>query len=181
MRRLSDKTAEVTSLRDGLFNATSLREASRATTMNRYVIIFTIVTVLYLPPSFISTVFGMTIFQKDVDQTTREYKITTVVVSLITYLVALISIIAVNWDHLKRKFHLWWNTPQTKVPVEDNSTSKPQVPPVGPTPESPAPRPEDNENKAEASKEQVDVESGVNEVTGEGSKPKSSWARKIWR
>jgi len=37
-----------------LFNATSLREASRSTTMNRYIIVFTIVTVLYLPPSLIA-------------------------------------------------------------------------------------------------------------------------------
>ncbi len=37
-----------------LFNATSLREAARSTTMNRYVIVFTIMTVLYLPPSFTS-------------------------------------------------------------------------------------------------------------------------------
>jgi hypothetical protein len=120
----------------------------------------------------------MTIFQKDIDQTTREYKITTVVVSLITYLVALISIIAVNWDHTKRKFLLWWNTPQTKGP-EDNSASKTQAPPVGPTPKSPASRPEDNEKKAEAKDKQVDVESGVNEGAGESSKPKPHW--KIWR
>ena len=120
----------------------------------------------------------MTIFQKDIDQTTREYKITTVVVSLITYLVALISIIAVNWDHIKRKFLLWWNTPQTKGP-EDNSASKTQAPPVGPTPKSPASRPEDNKKKAEAKDKQVDVESGVNEGAGESSKPKPHW--KIWR
>ena len=37
-----------------LFNATSLREAARSTTMNRYVIVFTIMTVLYLPPGFTS-------------------------------------------------------------------------------------------------------------------------------
>src|ERR1700760_1288756 len=37
-----------------LFTASSLREANRSTTMSRYVIIFTVVTVLYLPPSFMS-------------------------------------------------------------------------------------------------------------------------------
>jgi len=39
---------------DKLFNATSLREASRSTTMNRYVIVFTVMTVLYLPPSLVA-------------------------------------------------------------------------------------------------------------------------------
>lgn len=71
LRRIIEKTEEIKSLRDGvgcrfdhkqwshklipfpaqLFNATSLREAARSTTMNRYIIVFTIVTVLYLPPS----------------------------------------------------------------------------------------------------------------------------------
>jgi hypothetical protein len=49
------------------------------------------------------TSFNRMIFQKDVDQTTREYKITTVVVSLVTYLVAVISMLVVNRDHIKHK------------------------------------------------------------------------------
>jgi hypothetical protein len=45
----------------------------------------------------------MTIFQKDNAADTKwEYKITTVSVSLLTYLVALTSIIAVNWGDIKR-------------------------------------------------------------------------------
>ncbi|KAK0725999.1 hypothetical protein B0H67DRAFT_681209 [Lasiosphaeris hirsuta] len=50
LKRIADKTEEVKSLRDGLFNATSLREASRSTTMNRYFIVFTIMT-SPLPPA----------------------------------------------------------------------------------------------------------------------------------
>jgi hypothetical protein len=60
----------------------------------------------------------MTIFQKNVDQTTQEYKVTTVVVSLITYLAALVSIIVVNWAHIKRKVLPWWTSP-TSSPVKD--------------------------------------------------------------
>lgn len=73
--RISYKTTEVESLRDGvcyptlndqilavplisffiqLFNASSLRETNSSSTMGRYVLIFTVVTVLYLPPTFIS-------------------------------------------------------------------------------------------------------------------------------
>ncbi|KAK3358811.1 hypothetical protein B0T25DRAFT_447527 [Lasiosphaeria hispida] len=54
LSRIAGKTEEIKGLRDGMFNATSLREASRSTTMNRYVIVFTIVTLLYLPPSLVA-------------------------------------------------------------------------------------------------------------------------------
>ncbi|KAK0631578.1 hypothetical protein B0T14DRAFT_417618 [Immersiella caudata] len=54
LKRIAEKKEEIQSLRDGLFNATSLREASRSTAMNRYIIVFTIVTVLYLPPTLIA-------------------------------------------------------------------------------------------------------------------------------
>ncbi len=77
LQRIAEKTEEIEGLRGGvsrrplitsrenssrmltllslqLFNATALREASRSTTMNRYIIVFTIVTVLYLPPSLIA-------------------------------------------------------------------------------------------------------------------------------
>jgi len=37
-----------------LFNATSLREASESSKMGRYVLVFTIATIIYLPPSFIA-------------------------------------------------------------------------------------------------------------------------------
>jgi hypothetical protein len=131
----------------------------------------------------------MTIFQKDINQTTREYKITTVVVSLITYLVALISIIAVNWDHIERKMPLWWmvareiarkpllwwRTQGTKEGLVDNSASRPKVPPLGAT-KSPASKPEDKGKKPEASDEKVDVESGTN--AGESSKSKPLW--RVW-
>ncbi|KAI0176976.1 hypothetical protein BJ166DRAFT_11694 [Pestalotiopsis sp. NC0098] len=58
VERIDRKTEEIKTLRDGLFNSTSVREATRATQMNRYVIVFTVVTVLYTPPSFISALFA---------------------------------------------------------------------------------------------------------------------------
>jgi hypothetical protein len=51
----------------------------------------------------------MTIFQKDnTAETTWDYKVTTVSVSLLTYLVAIVSIMAVNWEHVKRNCLKWW-------------------------------------------------------------------------
>ena len=44
----------ITNVTGKLFNATALLEASRSTAMSRYVFAFTIVTVVFLPPSFIA-------------------------------------------------------------------------------------------------------------------------------
>ncbi|KAI1119853.1 hypothetical protein F5Y10DRAFT_273656 [Nemania abortiva] len=94
--RILQKTEEVKSLRDGLFNATSLREANlssreaqRSALMARYVLIFTVVTILYLPPSFISTVLDMDIFKKDTAQ-------------------AFAAIIAADWKGFKHTCWVWW-------------------------------------------------------------------------
>ncbi|KAK0654835.1 hypothetical protein B0T16DRAFT_317196 [Cercophora newfieldiana] len=86
LKRITNKTEEVKSLRDGLFNATSLREASRSTTMNRYVIVFTVMTVLYLPPSLVASVFGTELFTTDDNgETVTRFKVATVVTSISTY------------------------------------------------------------------------------------------------
>ncbi|KAE9372640.1 hypothetical protein N431DRAFT_244483 [Stipitochalara longipes BDJ] len=175
LRRLLDKTEEVKSLRDGLFNASSLREARQSTTMNRYVIIFTVVTVLYLPPSFVSTVFGMTIFQKSVDQTTHEYKVTTVVVSLITYLVAIASVIAVDWVHIKRIILKWRDFVLKKSSV--NGNSDPETVPENPAGPSHKSRPGDNEKKSGQSNAPQDVESAIDEEAGQATKSRFSWQK----
>ncbi|KAK3319560.1 hypothetical protein B0T19DRAFT_268969 [Cercophora scortea] len=89
LERIAAKTEEIKSLRDGLFNATSLMEASRATRMNRYIIVFTIATVLYLPPSFVATVYGTQLFNDEtVTSTTEKFRNTTIALSLGTYAVA---------------------------------------------------------------------------------------------
>ncbi|KAI0855033.1 hypothetical protein F4860DRAFT_57676 [Xylaria cubensis] len=109
LSRISSKTEEVKTFRDGLFNASSLREANRSSVMGRYVIVFTVVTVLYLPPNFISTVLNMSIFAKDIAQWKWEFKVATVSVSLLTYILALLSIIAVDWKNFQRRCLLLWD------------------------------------------------------------------------
>ncbi|KAK3693000.1 hypothetical protein B0T22DRAFT_370630 [Podospora appendiculata] len=52
--RIDRKTEEVKSLRDGLFNATSLREASKGIELNRAVYVFTVITVIFTPISFMA-------------------------------------------------------------------------------------------------------------------------------
>lgn len=53
-RRLQKKKEEINSLRDGLFNATSLRESTKAMALNQAIYVFTVVTVLFTPVSFLA-------------------------------------------------------------------------------------------------------------------------------
>ncbi|KAG6368181.1 hypothetical protein INS49_002382 [Diaporthe citri] len=53
--RISEKHDQIGGLRDGLFNVTTVMEATRSTSLSRQVIVLTIVTVV-LPPSFVATV-----------------------------------------------------------------------------------------------------------------------------
>ncbi|ENH73684.1 hypothetical protein FOC1_g10000521 [Fusarium oxysporum f. sp. cubense race 1] len=62
LSRIERKMEEIKGLRDGLFNATSVREAARGTSLaessslqNRYILVFTIATILYLPMGFVTT------------------------------------------------------------------------------------------------------------------------------
>ncbi|KAM6536243.1 hypothetical protein FALCPG4_002254 [Fusarium falciforme] len=52
--RVRKKSEEIKSLRDGLFNATSLREATKAMALNQAIYVFTVVTVLFTPVSFLA-------------------------------------------------------------------------------------------------------------------------------
>ncbi|KAH7179160.1 uncharacterized protein B0J16DRAFT_322650 [Fusarium flagelliforme] len=53
-RRVRKKTEEIKSLRDGLFNATALREATKAAKLNQATYIFTIVTLVFTPLGFLA-------------------------------------------------------------------------------------------------------------------------------
>ncbi|KAI7764822.1 hypothetical protein LZL87_004027 [Fusarium oxysporum] len=58
-KRVRKKQEEVNSLRDGLFNATSLREAAKAMALNQAIYVFTVVTVLFTPVSFLATFWAL--------------------------------------------------------------------------------------------------------------------------
>ncbi|RYO97702.1 hypothetical protein DL765_011079 [Monosporascus sp. GIB2] len=79
--RLMGLSGDMQSLRDGLFNATALLEASRSTAMARYVFAFTV------------TVFSTQFFNKtEMADTIAVYRDSTVAVALVTYAVAIIMI-----------------------------------------------------------------------------------------
>ncbi|KAL2063598.1 hypothetical protein VTL71DRAFT_5403 [Oculimacula yallundae] len=98
LQRIKNKQEEIESLRDGLFNATSVREASRGTEIaessvlqNQYLFVFTIMTVVYLPLGFVTSIFGMHLFDttdSGVVAARPQFYITLVVLSLSTYIAA---------------------------------------------------------------------------------------------
>ncbi|KAI1008371.1 hypothetical protein LB504_002026 [Fusarium proliferatum] len=57
--RVRKKHDEINSLRDGLFNATSLRESTKAMALNQAIYVFTVVTVLFTPVSFLATFWAL--------------------------------------------------------------------------------------------------------------------------
>ncbi|EXK78041.1 hypothetical protein FOQG_17271 [Fusarium oxysporum f. sp. raphani 54005] len=97
LSRIERKMEEIKGLRDGLFNATSVREAAKGTSLaessslqNRYILVFTIATILYLPMGFVTSWYGMNWFTPDTvhSATKIPFIIVFVVVSVVTYVVA---------------------------------------------------------------------------------------------
>ncbi|KAL2126472.1 hypothetical protein VTI74DRAFT_847 [Chaetomium olivicolor] len=76
-----------------LTNAHNLLEASRATSMNRYIIIFTVVTIFYLPLGFVTAVFSMDLLhEEELAYLTWPYGMTMLFVSVATYVVAMLLV-----------------------------------------------------------------------------------------
>ncbi|KAI0120415.1 hypothetical protein F4776DRAFT_632423 [Hypoxylon sp. NC0597] len=106
--RINQNVKAVESLRDGLFNAQSVREALRGTEINQYLLVFTVVTIIFLPPSFIATFYGMHLFDGDGDiiQTQKNFWITFVTVAVATYIAAVIGLSGVK---RRRKLKGWFD------------------------------------------------------------------------
>ncbi|OTA56224.1 hypothetical protein K449DRAFT_399555 [Hypoxylon sp. EC38] len=104
--RINQNVKAVESLRDGLFNAQSVREALRGTEINQYLLVFTVVTIIFLPPSFIATFYGMHLFDGDGDiiQTQKNFWVTFVTVAVATYIAAVIGLSGVK---RRRKLKGW--------------------------------------------------------------------------
>ncbi|KAK3299245.1 uncharacterized protein B0H64DRAFT_439639 [Chaetomium fimeti] len=91
--RIDRKAEEIKGLRDGLFNATSLREATKGIELNRAVYVFTVVTVIYTPISFLATFFALPFLNNSGDDVDigvpRGFTTSFIVVPLVTYLASL--------------------------------------------------------------------------------------------
>ncbi|KAK3994311.1 hypothetical protein QBC44DRAFT_49622 [Cladorrhinum sp. PSN332] len=96
--RIVRKIEEVESLRDGLFNAQSVREAVKGTQINQFLLVFTVVTIAYLPPTFVATFYGMHLFDDEEVKPSTKTQFWTVLaaVSGATYLVAIVLLTSVQ-------------------------------------------------------------------------------------
>ncbi|KAM0818678.1 hypothetical protein AB5N19_04490 [Seiridium cardinale] len=87
--RIERKKDEVESLRSGLFNASSLREALKAKTLNLLIGVFTVVTVFYTPLGFMAAFWAMPFMTPDkADSPPKGFTTSFTVVPLLTYILA---------------------------------------------------------------------------------------------
>ncbi|KAK8877705.1 hypothetical protein PGQ11_002651 [Apiospora arundinis] len=87
--RIERKTQEVKSLRDGI---------------NESILVFTVMTITYLPLGFVATLYGLDMFDFQMPGQTTSFAITTVVVSLATYLAAWGFLYEVRQQRKKKGF-----------------------------------------------------------------------------
>jgi len=99
----------------------------------------------------------MTIFQKDVNQTTWEYKVTTVSVSIITYLVALAFVLFVQRKDIKRMFLTWRYSIRDRSPVEGKHS------PARGAPAGPASSPRESKSPADGANNNSGPHQGAKE------------------
>ncbi|EGR44842.1 uncharacterized protein TRIREDRAFT_111758 [Trichoderma reesei QM6a] len=80
---------EVKGLMDGLYNVQSVTEAQKTRVLSKYLMVFTIVTVIFLPPTFAATFFGMDAFQSvETASTQRTFWTVLGILSGLTYVIA---------------------------------------------------------------------------------------------
>ncbi|KAI0418425.1 hypothetical protein F5X98DRAFT_373899 [Xylaria grammica] len=85
LSRIAKKQEEIKSLRDGLFSATSVSEAAKSSQLNHYILVFTVVTIFYLPLGFISSLFALDAFNWDDPRQIVSFSVTMVLVAGTTY------------------------------------------------------------------------------------------------
>ncbi|CAI6340025.1 unnamed protein product [Periconia digitata] len=92
--------------RNQLFSALSVKEAIKSTDINHYLLIFTVVTILYLPPAFVATFYGMHLFDTgdEIGSTQRQFWTVFASVSGVTYLIAVVALLGVDQ---RRKLRGW--------------------------------------------------------------------------
>ncbi|KAL7913955.1 hypothetical protein GGI35DRAFT_230881 [Trichoderma velutinum] len=95
--RIKQTKDEVRGLIDGLYNVQSVTEAQKSRKLNKYMMVFTIVTVIFLPPSFAATFFGMDAFQSsDTSSTQRTFWTVLGILSGLTYIIAGMGLFGAN-------------------------------------------------------------------------------------
>ncbi|KAF2496714.1 hypothetical protein BU16DRAFT_340064 [Lophium mytilinum] len=123
--RIDRKTEEVKSLRDGLFNATSVLEAQRGTEINQYLFVFTVTTIFYLPVSFVATLFGMHLFDSEsLHRTRTSFYVSTVLISVVTYVLSGFAAWWVGNSERRQRLKRYWKSLRAESASETNSETK---------------------------------------------------------
>ncbi|KAI0875215.1 hypothetical protein GGS24DRAFT_456329 [Hypoxylon argillaceum] len=92
--RIEKKKEEVTSLQDALLNASSLREALKAKTLNLYIGVFTTVTVFFTPLGFITAFWAIPFLDpKSDDSVPNGFIASFITVPLVTYILSTVIVI----------------------------------------------------------------------------------------
>ncbi|KAI9168065.1 hypothetical protein HJFPF1_04209 [Paramyrothecium foliicola] len=104
LTRLERTINEVKSLRDGLFSAQSVVEAQKTRILSKYLLVFTIVTIFFLPPTFVATLFGVDIFDLSSEAATqRMFWAVLTGVSSITYIIAALGLFGTSISSHERE------------------------------------------------------------------------------
>ncbi|KAI0459705.1 hypothetical protein F5B21DRAFT_253440 [Xylaria acuta] len=112
--RIEKKKEEVTSLQDALLNASSLREALKAKTLNLYIGVFTTVTVFFTPLGFIAAFWAIPFMDPNSKAPTPGGFIASfVTVPLLTYILST-AIVIYFWTRSSRRLEvLSWELADT--------------------------------------------------------------------
>ncbi|KAI1472915.1 uncharacterized protein F4812DRAFT_31724 [Daldinia caldariorum] len=107
--RIIRKTEEIKSLRDGLFNATSLRETSKAMALNRAIYVFTVVTIIYTPLGFMATFWALPVLNSSPNNETavwwRAFISTFVLIPALTYIICPFAVWYFSLDSARRSLN----------------------------------------------------------------------------
>ncbi|KAI1132830.1 hypothetical protein F5Y10DRAFT_230236 [Nemania abortiva] len=93
LQRIATKAEGIKTLRDGLFNATALREATKGMALNRAIYVFTVVTVLYTPVGFLATFWALPFLNNpsdgDIIQEPVAFRNSFIILPVLTYFLSI--------------------------------------------------------------------------------------------
>ncbi|KAL6825820.1 hypothetical protein J3E69DRAFT_380921 [Trichoderma sp. SZMC 28015] len=104
--------------KEELYNVQSVTEAQKSRKLNKYLMVFTIVTVIFLPPSFAATFFGMDAFQSsDNNSTQRTFWTVLGILSGLTYAIAGMGLFGANISitGLRKRLYLVYAETMDKI------------------------------------------------------------------
>ncbi|KAK4230176.1 hypothetical protein QBC38DRAFT_56882 [Podospora fimiseda] len=102
--RIDEKQKKIERLRNTLFTSTAVKEASKSKQINHCILVFKVITIIYLPLSFVCTLFALDAFDWNNPGQKAFFTITAVTVEIATNAFSGYLIWAV-----RRPLHLaWW-------------------------------------------------------------------------